>query len=76
MIIYSLEDRDGSMGEDFFEEGDILVTDITTPDWENIMQKAGGIITNKGGRVCHAAIIAREFGIPTIVGTKNCTERH
>ena len=73
-IIYSLEDRDGSKGEDFFKEGDILVTDITTPDWENIMQKAGGIITNKGGRVCHAAIIAREFGIPTIVGTGNCTE--
>ena len=73
-IIYSLEDRDGSKGEDFFEEGDILVTDITTPDWENLMQKAGGIITNKGGRVCHAAIIAREFGIPTIVGTGNCTE--
>ena len=73
-IIYSLEDRDGSEGETFFEEGDILVTDITTPDWENLMQKAGGIITNKGGRVCHAAIIAREFGIPTIVGTGNCTE--
>lgn len=73
-IIYSLEDRDGTEGENFFEEGDILVTDITTPDWENIMQKAGGIITNKGGRVCHAAIIAREFGIPTIVGTGNCTE--
>ena len=73
-IIYSLDDRDGSFGEDSFEEGDILVTDITTPDWENLMQKAGGIITNKGGRVCHAAIIAREFGIPTIVGTKNCTE--
>ena len=73
-IIYSLEDRDGSKGEDFFEEGDILVTDITTPDWENLIQKAGGIITNKGGRVCHAAIIAREFGIPTIVGTGNCTD--
>ena len=73
-IIYALEDRDGSKGEDFFEEGDILVTDITTPDWENLMQKAGGIITNKGGRVCHAAIIAREFGIPTIVGTGNCTD--
>ena len=73
-IMYSLDERDGSLGEDSFEEGDILVTDITTPDWENIMQKAGGIITNKGGRVCHAAIIAREFGIPTIVGTKNCTE--
>lgn len=73
-IIYSLDERDGTLGENGFEEGDILVTDITTPDWENLMQKAGGIITNKGGRVCHAAIIAREFGIPTIVGTKNCTE--
>ena len=73
-IIYSLEDRDGTEGEDFFQEGDILVTDITTPDWENLMQKAGGIITNKGGRVCHASIIAREFGIPTIVGTGNATE--
>jgi pyruvate,water dikinase len=73
-IMYSLDERDGSIGEDSFNEGDILVTDITTPDWENIMQKAGGIITNKGGRVCHAAIIAREFGIPTIVGTKNCTD--
>ena len=73
-IIYSLEDRDGTEGEDFFQEGDILVTDITTPDWENLMQKAGGIITNKGGRVCHASIIAREFGIPTIVGTGNGTE--
>ena len=73
-IIYSLEDRDGTEGEDFFQEGDILVTDITTPDWENLMQKAAGIITNKGGRVCHASIIAREFGIPTIVGTGNATE--
>ena len=73
-IIYSLEDRDGTEGEDFFQEGDILVTDITTPDWENLMQKASGIITNKGGRVCHASIIAREFGIPTIVGTGNATE--
>ena len=73
-IIYSLEDRDGTEGEDFFQEGDILVTDITTPDWENLMQKAGGIITNKGGRVCHASIIAREFGIPTIVGTGNATD--
>lgn len=73
-IIYSLDNRDGSHGEEEFQEGDILVTDITTPDWEGIMEKAGGIITNKGGRVCHAAIIAREFGIPTIVGTGNCTE--
>ena len=73
-IIYSLDNRDGSNGEEEFQEGDILVTDITTPDWEGIMEKAGGIITNKGGRVCHAAIIAREFGIPTIVGTKNCTD--
>ncbi len=73
-IIYSLDSRDGSLGEENFEEGDILVTDITTPDWENLMQKASAIITNKGGRVCHAAIIAREFGIPTVVGTGNCTD--
>ena len=44
-----------------FEKGDILVTDNTTPDWEPIMKKSSGIITNKGGRTCHAAIIAREL---------------
>jgi pyruvate,water dikinase len=56
-----------------FEKGDILVTDMTTPDWEPIMKISGGIITNKGGRTCHAAIVARELGINAIVGTGNCT---
>lgn len=55
-------------------EGDILVTDMTDPDWEPIMKKAAGIITNKGGRTCHAAIISRELGIPAIVGTQNATK--
>jgi pyruvate,water dikinase len=54
--------------------GDIIVTDMTDPDWEPIMKIAGGIITNRGGRTCHAAIISRELGIPAIVGTKNGTE--
>lgn len=56
-----------------FKKGDILVTDITDPDWEPIMKLASGIITNKGGRVCHAAIVARELGIPAIVGTISAT---
>jgi pyruvate,water dikinase len=56
-----------------FEKGDILVTEMTTPDWEPIMKKASGIITDKGGRTCHAAIVARELGINAIVGTKNGT---
>jgi pyruvate,water dikinase len=60
--------------EEFFEEGDILVTDMTTPDWEPIMKKSSGIITNKGGRTCHAAIVAREMGLNAVVGTSNCTE--
>jgi pyruvate,water dikinase len=52
-----------------FTDGNILVTSMTTPDWEPIMKRAAGIITNKGGRTCHAAIVARELGIPAIVGT-------
>lgn len=56
-----------------FQRGDVLVTDMTDPDWEPIMKLASGIITNKGGRTCHAAIVARELGIPAIVGTTNCT---
>lgn len=59
------------MGE--LETGEILVTDMTDPDWEPIMKKAGAIVTNRGGRVCHAAIIARELGIPAIVGTIDAT---
>ena len=57
-----------------FEEGEILVTDITDPDWEPIMKKASGIITNRGGRTAHAAIVARELGIPAVVGTHKATE--
>lgn len=57
-----------------FKKGDILVTDMTTPDWEPIMKIASGIITNKGGRTCHAAIVARELGLNAIVGTGNATE--
>ena len=57
-----------------FQEGEILVTDITDPDWEPIMKKSAGIITNRGGRTAHAAIVARELGIPAIVGTHKATE--
>ncbi|MBW4575017.1 MAG: phosphoenolpyruvate synthase [Aphanothece sp. CMT-3BRIN-NPC111] len=59
---------------DLFQPGDVLVTDKTDPDWEPIMKKASAIVTNKGGRTCHAAIIAREMGIPAIVGCGNATE--
>jgi|SaaInlStandDraft_6_1057023.scaffolds.fasta_scaffold14524_2 pyruvate, water dikinase len=58
-----------------FNKGDILVTDMTTPDWEPLMKISSGIITNKGGRTCHAAIIAREMGLNAVVGTTNCTEK-
>ncbi len=57
-----------------FKDGDILVTDMTDPDWEPIMKKASGIITNRGGRTCHAAIIARELGVPAVVGCENATK--
>ncbi|MCR1355232.1 phosphoenolpyruvate synthase, partial [Acidithiobacillus ferrooxidans] len=56
-----------------FRPGEILVADITTPDWEPIMKEAAAIITNRGGRTCHAAIIARELGIPAVVGTDLAT---
>jgi pyruvate, water dikinase len=59
------------MGE--FQSGEILVTDKTDPDWEPIMKKAAAIVTNQGGRTCHAAIIARELGIPAIVGCETAT---
>ena len=59
---------------DKFNKGDILVTDMTTPDWEPIMKISNGIITNRGGRTCHAAIVARELGINAIVGAGNVTE--
>ena len=59
---------------EMFEKGDVLVTDNTTPDWEPIMKKSSGIITNKGGRTCHAAIIARELKINALVGIGNATK--
>lgn len=56
-----------------FKDGDILLTDMTDPDWEPIMKKASAIITNRGGRTCHAAIISREMGVPAVVGCGNAT---
>ena len=65
----------GSIDEmDKIQAGDVLVTDMTDPDWEPIMKKASAIVTNRGGRTCHAAIIARELGIPAVVGCGNATE--
>ncbi|MBF8643417.1 MULTISPECIES: phosphoenolpyruvate synthase [Pseudomonas] len=55
--------------------GDVLVSDMTDPDWEPVMKRASAIVTNRGGRTCHAAIIARELGIPAVVGCGNATER-
>ena len=57
-----------------FVPGEVLVADMTDPDWEPIMKRASAIVTNRGGRTCHAAIIARELGIPAVVGTGNATE--
>jgi pyruvate,water dikinase len=75
VILYSLDGRDGSRDGVEFKDGDVLVTDMTDPDWEPIMKKASAIITNKGGRTCHAAIIARELGVPAIVGTAHATDQ-
>ncbi|MBN4076640.1 phosphoenolpyruvate synthase [Mariprofundus ferrooxydans] len=58
-----------------FQQGDVLVSDLTTPDWEPVMKLASGIVTNRGGRTCHAAIVARELGIPAIVGCADATQR-
>lgn len=57
-----------------FKEGDILVADTTNPDWEPIMKKASAVVTNRGSRTCHAAIVAREIGVPAVVGCGNATE--
>lgn len=57
------------------QSGDVLVTDMTDPDWEPIMKRAAAIVTNRGGRTCHAAIIAREMGIPAVVGCGDATEK-
>jgi pyruvate, water dikinase len=67
-IITSLDDMDK------IAPGDVLVTDMTDPDWEPIMKRASAIVTNRGGRTCHAAIIARELGVPAVVGCGNATE--
>ena len=72
--MFSLDGRDGTFDAADFKDGDVLVTEMTDPDWEPIMKKASAIITNKGGRTCHAAIVAREMGVPAIVGTENGTE--
>lgn len=58
-----------------FNAGEILVTDATDPDWEPLMKKAAAVVTNRGGRTCHAAIVAREIGVATIVGTTDATKR-
>ncbi|SES83516.1 phosphoenolpyruvate synthase [Methanococcoides vulcani] len=58
-----------------FKQGEILVADTTTPDWEPIMKRAAAIITNKGGRTCHAAIVSRELGVPAVVGAQDATEK-
>ncbi len=67
-VLFDLKDAES------FQEGEVLVTDITDPDWEPIMKKASAIVTNRGGRTAHAAIVARELGIPAVVGTGNATE--
>lgn len=71
-ILFSLDKRVADGLE--FKAGDVLVTDMTDPDWEPVMKLASAIITNKGGRTCHAAIVARELGVPAIVGCGNATE--
>ena len=60
---------------DTVQPGDVLVTDMTDPNWEPVMKRAAAIVTNRGGRTCHAAIIARELGIPAVVGCGDVTER-
>ncbi len=67
-VIRSLDEMDR------IEPGDVLVTDMTDPDWEPIMKRAAAIVTNRGGRTCHAAIIARELGVPAVVGCGDATE--
>jgi len=57
-----------------FKAGDVLVSDTTSPDWLPVMKKAAGIVTNRGGRTCHAAIVARELGVPAVVGTERATK--
>ncbi len=65
---------DIAVEERVFDRGDVLVTEMTTPDWEPLMKEASLIVTEKGGRTSHAAIVAREFGIPAIVGCADATK--
>ena len=58
-----------------FKKGEVLVTDMTDPDWVPIMKIASAIVTNRGGRSCHAAIVSRELGVPCVVGTNDATEK-
>lgn len=67
-VVRSLEDMN------HVQPGDVLVADMTDPDWEPVMKRAAAIVTNRGGRTCHAAIIARELGVPAVVGTSNGLE--
>jgi pyruvate,water dikinase len=68
-MVHSLSEMDK------VQAGDVLVTDMTDPNWEPVMKRASAIVTNRGGRTCHAAIIARELGIPAVVGCGDATER-
>ncbi|MDX1590007.1 MAG: phosphoenolpyruvate synthase, partial [Oleiphilaceae bacterium] len=68
-VVTSIHDMDR------VQKGDVLVTDMTDPDWEPVMKRASAIVTDRGGRTCHAAIIARELGIPAVVGCGNATEK-
>jgi pyruvate, water dikinase len=68
-VVHSIADMDT------VKPGDVLVTDMTDPNWEPVMKRASAIVTNRGGRTCHAAIIARELGIPAVVGCGNATEK-
>ncbi len=67
-VVMSIDDMD------HIKPGDVLVTDMTDPDWEPIMKRASAIVTNRGGRTCHAAIIARELGVPAVVGCNDATD--
>src|SRR5699024_12163337 len=68
-VVTDLDDMDQ------VEDGDVLITDMTDPDWEPVMKRAAAIVTNRGGRTCHAAIIARELGIAAVVGCGDATEK-
>jgi len=68
-VIHSISEMDR------VKEGDVLVADMTDPDWEPVMKRASAIVTDRGGRTCHAAIIARELGVPAVVGCGNATEK-